>query len=52
MIFMARRPTAMNAGLTIEEVFCDAVDTVKFRFGNVTAGAIDPASLTYEVLGW
>lgn len=51
MHFLARRPTAMNAGLLIEEVFCDAVDTVKFRFANITAGAIDPASLIYEVIG-
>ena len=52
MLFEARRPTSMNAGLLIAEVFCDAVDTVKFRFANITAGSIDPTSLTYEILGW
>lgn len=51
MVFLAKRPSAMNAGLIIVEVICDAVDTVKFRFGNLTAVDVDPASLAYEIVG-
>ena len=52
MAFFVSRPTSLNAGVFPVAAFCDAADTIKIVFANVTAGNIDPASLSYEVIGF
>ena len=42
-------PAAINAGLVFN-AFVSAADTVKIRCQNLTAGALDPASATFNVV--
>lgn len=41
-------PSAINLGLVFT-AYVSAPDTVTLRVGNITAGAIDPVNLTYNV---
>ena len=41
---------ALESGLVIGHAWASALNTVKFRVGNVTTGAIDAASHTYRVV--
>jgi hypothetical protein len=43
------RPPTLNAGLMVQ-VASVAADTVTVAFGNMTAGALDPGSLTYTFI--
>lgn len=52
MIFHVKRPSSLDAGLTVCDAFCDSAGTIKFVFMNATVGSINPASLTYEVIGF
>lgn len=49
-IFIPVRPASLDGGLILGEIFCDAINTVKFRFFNITAAPINPASLTYTFI--
>ena len=42
-------PVTLDSGLVIGGCLVSADETLTVRFGNVTAGAIDPGSMTYEV---
>ncbi|MGH9967714.1 MAG: hypothetical protein ACREBG_07740 [Pyrinomonadaceae bacterium] len=41
---------ALNAGLVVGNARVSAADTLAITFGNLTAGAIDPAAETYEII--
>lgn len=43
-------PSGLNAGLGISHARVTAADTASIRVINATAGAIDPAALTYRVI--
>jgi len=43
-------PSGLNAGLGVSHARVTAADTVSLRLVNATAGAIDPASLTYRFI--
>lgn len=47
-IYFVKRPSGLAAGIHIEAE-CTTAGQIVIRFFNVTAGALDPASLTYEV---
>ena len=48
-LFMVKRPSGLNSGLTVDAE-CTTKDQIVLRFTNNTAGAIDPASMTFEVV--
>lgn len=52
MAFWVSRPATLNAGVFPVAMFCDAADTVKITFANVTAGNLDPASLSYDYIAF
>ena len=52
MAFFVSRPTSLNAGVFPVAAFCDAADTIKIVFANVTAGDLNPSSLSYEIIGF
>jgi hypothetical protein len=43
-------PSGLNAGLAVSHARVTAADTVSLRMANATAGAIDPAALTYRFI--
>ena len=48
-IYHVKRPSGLNNGLSVTAE-CTTADQIVLRFTNVTAGALDPASLTFEVV--
>lgn len=48
-IFLVKRPTALNSGLTVSAE-CTTADQIVLRFTNNTAGALDPASMVFDVV--
>jgi hypothetical protein len=48
-IFHVKRPSALNLGLSVTAE-CTTADQIVLRFVNHTAGAIDPASMAFEVV--
>jgi hypothetical protein len=48
-IYLVQRPASLNLGLLVE-ANCTTADQIVLRFTNVTAAAIDPASLTFDVV--
>lgn len=51
MVFLVKRPSGLSANLAVD-ASCTTAGQILFGFTNPTAGAIDPTSLSYDVIGF